>query len=42
MRLMRWMDHYLKGEGGDPPPYKVEFPQMAEEEESADEETTSP
>jgi len=25
LRLMRWMNHYLKGEGGDPPPYQVEY-----------------
>ena len=25
LRLMRWMDHYLKGEGGDPPPYRVDY-----------------
>ena len=25
MRLMRWMNHYLKGEGGEPPPYRVEY-----------------
>jgi dipeptidyl aminopeptidase/acylaminoacyl peptidase len=24
LRLMRWMDHYLKGEGGDPPPYELD------------------
>jgi len=24
MRLMRWMDHYLRGEGGEPPPYELE------------------
>ena len=24
LRLMRWMDHYLKGEAGDPPPYPVD------------------
>jgi dipeptidyl aminopeptidase/acylaminoacyl peptidase len=23
LRLMRWMDHYLKGEGGEPPPYEL-------------------
>jgi dipeptidyl aminopeptidase/acylaminoacyl peptidase len=23
LRLMRWMDHYLKGDGGDPPPYDL-------------------
>ena len=22
-RLMRWMDHYLKGPGGDPPPHEL-------------------
>jgi hypothetical protein len=21
---MRWMDHYLRGDGGDPPPYPVD------------------
>ncbi|MEX2497903.1 MAG: S9 family peptidase [Wenzhouxiangellaceae bacterium] len=25
LRLMRWMNHYLKGEGGDPPPYKLDY-----------------
>ncbi len=25
LRLMRWMDHYLKGEGGDPPPYRIDY-----------------
>jgi len=25
LRLMRWMNHYLKGQGGDPPPYRVEY-----------------
>ena len=25
MRLMRWMDHYLKGEGGDPPDYRLDY-----------------
>jgi dipeptidyl aminopeptidase/acylaminoacyl peptidase len=24
LRLMRWMDHYLKGPGGEPPPYELE------------------
>jgi dipeptidyl aminopeptidase/acylaminoacyl peptidase len=24
LRLMRWMDHYLKGEGGEPPPYELD------------------
>jgi len=25
LRLMRWMNHYLKGEGGQPPPYRVDY-----------------
>jgi dipeptidyl aminopeptidase/acylaminoacyl peptidase len=25
LRLMRWMDHYLKGEGGEPPPYQIDY-----------------
>lgn len=25
LRLMRWMDHYLKGEGGDPPEYRLDY-----------------
>ena len=25
LRLMRWMNHYLKGEGGEPPPYQVNY-----------------
>lgn len=25
LRLMRWMDHYLKGEGGEPPPYELDY-----------------
>ncbi|MBS3746970.1 MAG: S9 family peptidase [Wenzhouxiangellaceae bacterium] len=25
LRLMRWMNHYLKGEGGEPPPYRIEY-----------------
>ncbi|NCF72368.1 MAG: prolyl oligopeptidase family serine peptidase [Gammaproteobacteria bacterium] len=24
LRLMRWMDHYLKGPGGEPPPYALD------------------
>ena len=24
LRLKRWMDHYLKGPGGEPPPYKID------------------
>jgi len=25
LRLMRWMNHYLKGEGGEPPPYELDY-----------------
>ncbi|NKI33816.1 S9 family peptidase [Wenzhouxiangella sp. XN79A] len=25
LRLMRWMKHYLTGEGGEPPPYRVDY-----------------
>ncbi len=25
LRLMRWMDHYLKGPGGEPPPYALDY-----------------
>jgi dipeptidyl aminopeptidase/acylaminoacyl peptidase len=25
LRLMRWMDHYLKGEGGEPPDYRLDY-----------------
>jgi len=25
LRLMRWMKHYLIGEGGEPPPYRVDY-----------------
>ncbi len=25
LRLLRWMEHYLVGEGGDPPPYPVDY-----------------
>jgi dipeptidyl aminopeptidase/acylaminoacyl peptidase len=25
LRLLRWMEHYLKGPGGDPPPYRLDY-----------------
>lgn len=25
LRMMRWLTHYLKGEGGDSPPYRIEY-----------------
>ena len=30
LRMMRWMEHYLKGLGGDPPPYQPEYAKPAE------------
>ena len=39
MRLMRWMDHYLKGEGGEPPAYDLMHEkglEAAEEDEAED------
>ncbi|MDT8439865.1 MAG: S9 family peptidase [Wenzhouxiangellaceae bacterium] len=26
LRLVRWMNHYLKGNGGEPPPYALDYP----------------
>jgi dipeptidyl aminopeptidase/acylaminoacyl peptidase len=26
LRLMRWMNHYLQGEGGEPPPASIDYP----------------
>ncbi len=25
LRLMRWMEHYLKGNGGDPPAHEIDY-----------------
>jgi dipeptidyl aminopeptidase/acylaminoacyl peptidase len=35
LRMMRWFDHYLKGDGGEPPPWRVDYPLR---EAAADEE----
>ena len=35
LRLMRWMDHYLKGPGGEPPPYAIDY-RLEDGEDSAD------
>jgi len=32
LRLMRWMDHYLKGPGGEPPPYELDHAERLAEE----------
>ncbi|UCC44160.1 MAG: S9 family peptidase [Candidatus Zixiibacteriota bacterium] len=30
VRLLRWMEHYLMGEGGDPPPYEIDYSPLEE------------
>jgi hypothetical protein len=25
LRMIQWMEHYLKGPGGAPPPYEIEY-----------------
>jgi dipeptidyl aminopeptidase/acylaminoacyl peptidase len=25
LRMMQWFEHYLTGDGGDPPPYDIEY-----------------
>jgi len=37
LRLMQWMDHYLKGEGGEPPPYQIDYRLEAANDEHVDE-----
>ena len=32
LRLERWMDHYLKGPGGEPPPYEIDHAERLEVE----------
>jgi len=32
LRLMQWMEHYLKGAGGAPPPFELEYPLMKAKE----------
>jgi dipeptidyl aminopeptidase/acylaminoacyl peptidase len=39
LRMIRWMEHYLKGPGGDPPPTGIEYPlqpKKAEERTAAE------
>ncbi len=33
LRMMRWFDHYLKGTGGPPPPYELDYGIELEDEE---------
>jgi hypothetical protein len=35
-RLKRWMDHYLKGPGGEAPPYEVDHAARLKDENEAD------
>ncbi len=37
LRLIRWMEHYLKGDGGDPPPYELDYGFAEDEDEGEDE-----
>lgn len=39
MRLMRWMDHYLKGEGGTPPAYDLKHEEALESDEDTEEDS---
>ncbi|MEW4568880.1 S9 family peptidase [Tautonia sp. JC769] len=34
LRMIRWMEHYLKGEGGDPPPLRVEYEALGGDSDS--------
>jgi dipeptidyl aminopeptidase/acylaminoacyl peptidase len=36
LRLMRWMDHYLKGPGGEPPPYVLDLSAIRPDEKKED------
>jgi len=40
LRLMRWMNHYLKGPGGDPPPYSLDLSKIKPEEKKDDAESS--
>jgi dipeptidyl aminopeptidase/acylaminoacyl peptidase len=36
LRLMRWMNHYLKGPGGKPPPYGLDLSTVRPDEKKED------
>lgn len=36
LRLMRWMEHYLMGEGGDAPEYELDYELKSDEDEEED------
>ncbi|MHC4172128.1 MAG: S9 family peptidase [Planctomycetota bacterium] len=42
LRLMRWMNHYLKGPGGDPPPYALDLTGVKPDEQAEDQDTDTP
>jgi dipeptidyl aminopeptidase/acylaminoacyl peptidase len=35
LRMMRWLEHYLTGPGGDPPPYAIEYAEGGKPAEAA-------
>ena len=39
LRLMRWMNHYLKGPGGDPPPHILDLSEIKPDEQEEDSDT---
>ena len=39
LRMLRWFDHYLKGPGGQPPPYDLDYGfDLSKEDEEEDDE----
>ncbi|UCF14741.1 MAG: S9 family peptidase [Phycisphaerales bacterium] len=40
LRLMRWMNHYLKGPGGDPPAYELDLSQIKPKEKKDDDDSS--
>jgi dipeptidyl aminopeptidase/acylaminoacyl peptidase len=38
LRMMRWFNHYLQGEGGDPPSHEIEYPLESSGKDEEDEE----
>ncbi len=39
LRMLRWFEHYLKGEGGSPPTHKLDYGQEDEEEDEDEKKT---
>ena len=38
VRMLRWMEHYLKGPGGDPPPYEIDYGFQDDDDDEDDDE----